>query len=306
MEARLPLDKVERIQASLASFKSRKSCTLKELQSLIGTLNFACKVVHPGRPFPGTQFLFEDHTHKREKEWDCRLPFSLSDGEILVSSTTCQANSVSSTIHTPGDLNNDISYYLGLSIAASTKQTYSSAEKRFLEFCLLYRPPFGKFIPVDENTLVQYAAYFARSINDLLYQELAAVRHLHIRNGYDLDFKKYPRLQLICKGITRAQGCPTRIRLPIIIHHLKLFFYLLAIPDTSNYDSLMIWAAMTLAFFGFMRLGELTCNSKFSFETHLSPSDVRFLPSLSQPDYLMCLFKWRFRRLTHFGLAIPY
>ena len=52
MEARLPLDKVERIQAaSLASFESRKSCTLKELQSLIGTLNFACQVVPPGRPF---------------------------------------------------------------------------------------------------------------------------------------------------------------------------------------------------------------------------------------------------------------
>lgn len=51
MEARLPPDKVERIQTSLASFQSRKSCTLKELQSLIGTLNFACKVVPPGRPF---------------------------------------------------------------------------------------------------------------------------------------------------------------------------------------------------------------------------------------------------------------
>ena len=39
MEARLPLDKVERIQAPLASFERRKSCTLKELQSLIGTLH---------------------------------------------------------------------------------------------------------------------------------------------------------------------------------------------------------------------------------------------------------------------------
>ena len=36
MEARLPPDKVERIQASLVSFRGKKSCTLKELQSFIG------------------------------------------------------------------------------------------------------------------------------------------------------------------------------------------------------------------------------------------------------------------------------
>ena len=51
MEARLPADKVARIEASLALFQTKKSCTLKELQSLIGTLNFACKVIPPGRPF---------------------------------------------------------------------------------------------------------------------------------------------------------------------------------------------------------------------------------------------------------------
>jgi hypothetical protein len=32
----------------------------------------------------------------------------------------------------------------------------------------------------------------------------------------------------------------------------------------------MIWAAMTLAFFGFLRLGELTCNSKFNKDVHLT------------------------------------
>ena len=126
--------------------------------------------------------------------------------------------------------------------------------------------------------LVQYAAYLARSLKySSIKSYLAAVRHLHIRNSYDLDFKKYPRLQLICKGIKRTQGCSTRVRLPITVHHLKLFFCLLAIPHTSNYDSL--WDAMNLAFFGFMYLGQLTCNSKFSFETHLSPSDVHLLPA---------------------------
>ena len=51
MEARLPYDKVERILTSLDNFKSKKSCTLRELQALISTLNFACSVVPTGRPF---------------------------------------------------------------------------------------------------------------------------------------------------------------------------------------------------------------------------------------------------------------
>lgn len=51
MEARLPSDKVKKILAALESFRARKRVTLREMQSLIGLLNFACCVVLPGRPF---------------------------------------------------------------------------------------------------------------------------------------------------------------------------------------------------------------------------------------------------------------
>ena len=51
MQARLPADKIAHLQGIFEQFQNRRSCTLKELQSLIGTLNFACKVVPPGRPF---------------------------------------------------------------------------------------------------------------------------------------------------------------------------------------------------------------------------------------------------------------
>ena len=37
--------------ALLRSFAQKTKCTLKELQSLIGTLQFACKAIRPGRPF---------------------------------------------------------------------------------------------------------------------------------------------------------------------------------------------------------------------------------------------------------------
>lgn len=51
MEARLPEDKLLRTRELLNSFAERRSVRLLELQSLIGTLQFACKAVVPGRTF---------------------------------------------------------------------------------------------------------------------------------------------------------------------------------------------------------------------------------------------------------------
>lgn len=51
MEARLPADKLQRTRELLHSFTTRRSVRLVELQSLIGTLQFACKAVVPGRTF---------------------------------------------------------------------------------------------------------------------------------------------------------------------------------------------------------------------------------------------------------------
>ena len=51
MQASLPQDKVIRLQEELAKWSNRRKGTLKELQSLIGSLNFACRVIPPGRAF---------------------------------------------------------------------------------------------------------------------------------------------------------------------------------------------------------------------------------------------------------------
>ena len=51
MESRLPLDKVEKIKKLLNKFMGLQKVTLKQLQSLLGVLNFACRVIIPGRPF---------------------------------------------------------------------------------------------------------------------------------------------------------------------------------------------------------------------------------------------------------------
>ena len=50
-EARLPEEKLQKCRAMLQNFQARRSVCLRELQSLIGLLNFTCLVVVPGRAF---------------------------------------------------------------------------------------------------------------------------------------------------------------------------------------------------------------------------------------------------------------
>ena len=50
-ELRLPSDKIERLRTLLQSWGSKKACTRKELESLIGHLSHAASVIRPGRTF---------------------------------------------------------------------------------------------------------------------------------------------------------------------------------------------------------------------------------------------------------------
>ena len=70
LEAGLPRDKIKHIREALCRWECRKSCTPKELQSLIDTLHFACKVVPPDRSFLQrmialTKELVKPHCHIR-------------------------------------------------------------------------------------------------------------------------------------------------------------------------------------------------------------------------------------------------
>jgi hypothetical protein len=70
MEARLPLDNFLKIKNCLSEMRVRRKVTLRDLQSLIGLLNFACCVVQPGRTFlckliDRTKGIQQPHVHIR-------------------------------------------------------------------------------------------------------------------------------------------------------------------------------------------------------------------------------------------------
>ena len=80
-EARLPQDKLNKCEALLLSFLSRKKVTLKEMLSLIGFLSFCCNVVIPGRPFTRrlidkTKGIKQMH-HRIKLSKECKLDMGL-------------------------------------------------------------------------------------------------------------------------------------------------------------------------------------------------------------------------------------
>ena len=89
-----------------------------------------------------------------------------------------------------------------------------------------------------------------------------------------------PQLCQILKGVRISQGQKGRTirpRLPITPRFLRLMKRVWFPSDTnSSYDNLMLWAASTIAFFGFCHSGEITTPSDNSFEPHihLSYADV--------------------------------
>jgi hypothetical protein len=76
MELRLPEDKLIKLREKLIYFKTQKKVTLRELQSLIGLLNFACTVVKPGRAFFRRSIdLTLGLKHRNHRRWltkECR------------------------------------------------------------------------------------------------------------------------------------------------------------------------------------------------------------------------------------------
>ena len=176
-----------------------------------------------------------------------------------------------------------------MALAHNTRKTYSSGVRQFYAFCSSMN--IIPKLPVDEDTLINFSVLMARSVqHSTIKNYLSAVKHYHSTHGYELPLADCLRLQLVLRGIKRSQGIHCKIRRPITLQLLNLFYHLLNINSTTNKDALMVRAAMTLAFFGFLRIGELTCNSSFDPRYHLTIRDLTFMPQHS-PKYLLVRLK---------------
>eukprot|EP00731_Ephydatia_muelleri_P038276 Em0703g1a len=262
----LPPERSSRgVQSLLADWGDRKSCSKKELKSLIGTLNHACKVIRPGRSFLRRMIDLVPAL----KGSQVKIPTQLL--EILVD-TSGEWTSQTWTRRFRDTF--------AMALAPSTHRSYDCALRRFNSFCVQYNvsDPF----PVTEKLLCYFSTKLA---NDGLAPQtikvyLSAIRSTQLSLGLPLPHEEssLPVLKRVLDGIrrTRASECRTpRIRLPITVGVLRQIHTALG-ADISEPDGLAFWAIATSAFFGFFRLGELLMGSEteYSPANHLSWGDV--------------------------------
>ena len=124
---------------------------------------------------------------------------------------------------------------------------------------------------------------------------LSAIRHLHICEGAGDPFQPaHQRLQYILKGVKKCeaeQAVPEKQRLPITSHILRAIKRVWE-PLAADPDIVMLWAACCVAFFGFLRIGEMSVPDNDSYDpaVHLSRQDIA-LDDASSPSVVRVRIK---------------
>ena len=103
---------------------------------------------------------------------------------------------------------------------------------------------------------------------------LSAIRQLQIRAGLpDPDCGRMPQLQQMLRGVKKTrgrEGRPTQRKRPITARIMR------QLRGIMGEENMMLWAACTVAFVGFLRTGEFTVPSQREYDSkvHLNVGDV--------------------------------
>ena len=192
-------------------------------------------------------------------------------------------------------LRDEVFTYARWGLAWTTQRTYSSGEKSFITFCLMNRlvSDRGDILPASEGTLIYFASHLARTVrHSTIKTYLAAVRNLHISCGHGDPLTGKLLLKKVLRGILRYQGQRRILRQPVTPGTLIAIRPILE-AWLGEGDFSMIWAAFTLAFYGFLRCSEFTYPGVHSFRPQfdLGTDCVSFYPSLVCPQHIVVTLK---------------
>ena len=186
-------------------------------------------------------------------------------------------------------LNSVVDYLWSEAVSGRTKQAYNTGMRCFRTFLTLNNFICDGSIPVvDENMLILFVAH-CFSVLHLKYGTiklyLNGIRFHYLQLGIENPLcntsPNVERLHMILRAIKRIQGSPVRNRLPITFDILHNMCKGMRKGIFSPFLNIMLEAAFTVAFFGFLRCGEFTCTNVFDPEINLTMGDVTIVEASS-------------------------
>ena len=150
-------------------------------------------------------------------------------------------------------------YYLWRGLAPSTRRNYDTPRARFAQFCALagYRHYNGGCFPAKAIWLIEWLCSLAGTVKvKTMKLYLSGLKSYQLDLGIECTAFSDLRLERTIQGIKRDHNQPERAtRAPLTRPHLLAILRHLRV---STYNNVVLRAAFTLAFAGFLRVGEFT------------------------------------------------
>lgn len=172
-------------------------------------------------------------------------------------------------------LDEEVASYRADCYASSTKKSYSSHRKKYLDFCtqLGYMP-----VPITSINLFRYVAYLARSLKpSSISKYLNIIRLMHLEVGLDNPLMDNWGLDTILKGVKRQKGGEVIRKHPITP---SILLSIKSILDFAVPFDVVFWAACLVGFFGLLRKSNLFPPSATGHnkDKHISRQSFIFRP----------------------------
>lgn len=149
--------------------------------------------------------------------------------------------------------------FLWRGLAQSTRRNYETPRRRFISYCALqgFRHQSGSCLPAKEQWLIEWIASLAGRVKvKTIKLYLCGLKSYHVDLGLPAIAFLDERLERVIRGIKREYAEPgRRTRTPLTRDCLRKVLRHLRQP---TYRSATLRAAFTLAFAGFLRVGEFT------------------------------------------------
>ena len=158
------------------------------------------------------------------------------------------------------------------SLSSSTRGTYSTGFRQFTSFCAHHNVP---SLPATKLTVTLFAVSLSTRLTpSTIRVYIAAIGATHREHALPDPTRHNTQLSLVLRAIRRsilpAQSKPRKPITPELLH--RMIHYLNHLRSLRGHDRRMLTAAFTLAFHGFLRVGEFTMPPTTRFNPRYHPS----------------------------------